>query len=53
MAKSKKEQTEKNTIDNGKIKRKRVNAREYVQQLLRLTNLQRAILGNLEKELFG
>lgn len=53
MAKSKKEQTAKNTTDEIKIKRKRVNAQEYIQQLSRLMNLQRAILGNLQKELFG
>lgn len=53
MAKPKKEQTEKNTPDKTKIKRKRVNAQEYIQQLSRLNNLQGAILGNLQKELFG
>ena len=53
MAKSKKEQTAKNTTDNIKIKRKRVNAQEYIQQLSRLMNLQSTILGNLQKELFG
>lgn len=53
MTKPKKKQTKKNTADEIKIKRKRVNAQEYIQQLLCLSNLQRAILGNLQKELFG
>ena len=53
MAKLKKERIKKNTADDIKIKRKRVNAQEYIQQLARLTDLQRAILGNLQKELFG
>jgi hypothetical protein len=46
----KKTATEKNF---SKTERKCVKAEEYIQQLLSLSNLQRVILGNLQKELLG
>ena len=39
--------------DSNKTKRRCVKAEEYIQQLLRLGDLQRAILGSLQKELLG